>query len=116
MTGAANSPRGQSPGSSLGFIIIHVPPRTAPGAPAVCLLGYHSLSYLQCPHLPRHVSTAWEAGVEGGSSRGLGLMVPQTRLCIDKGSGLTLEEGVNYHLLFLCGWAAQLVEQETAES
>ena len=62
------------------------------------------------------MSTAWEAGVKAGSSRGLGLMAPQTRLYIDKGSGLTLEEGVNYPLPFLCGWAAQLAEQEAPES
>lgn len=55
---------------------------------------------------------AWEVGVKAGSPSGLGLMTPQARLCINKDSGLTLEEGVNYPLPFLCGWAAQLAEQQ----
>ena len=50
------------------------------GAPAVCLLGDHGPVGLS----PLGMFIAWEVGVKAGSPSGLGLMIPQARLCINK--------------------------------
>lgn len=80
------------------------------GAHAVCLLEESSQSLLRCPHLPLSpVSIALETGVKAGSPTWRGLMAPQGRPCMDEGSGLILEEGINELLPCLCGWAAPLL-------
>lgn len=116
MTGVADCcHREKSLGSSLGFIIIHVPPRTAPGHMLSACWETMACGPVCSPSLaPMFI--AWEVGVKAGSPSGLGLMIPQARLCINKVSGLTLEEDVNYPLPFLCGWAALLAEQTTSKS
>lgn len=68
MTGVAGCHRGKPPGCSLGFIFIHVSPKTALGAHNICLLDDHTSPSCSAPTSPLSiVSVAWEAGIKAGS-------------------------------------------------
>lgn len=74
--------KGKSLGSSLGFIIIHVPPRTSLGH--LLSACWETMASGPVGLSPLGMFIAWEVGVKAGSPSGLGLMIPQARLCINK--------------------------------
>lgn len=65
-----------------GFIIIHVPPRTSLGH--LLSACWETMASGPVGLSPLGMFIAWEVGVKAGSPSGLGLMIPQARLCINK--------------------------------